>query len=150
MDLCLSQEISQVWARLEVTHQLKNQFLIVQIGATARQIAVHLNILLLKRTVIWIVTVNQLQMSTKTMLFAAKVINLDSLLIISFSIFIFLRFDLHCIALHVYISPKSWTNFRWHYLQETDIKLHSFKCNSTRNLESYKLQQRLLDHRWSE
>ena len=52
MDLCLSQEISQVWARLEVTHQLKNQFLIVQIDALVRQIAVRLNILLLKKIAI--------------------------------------------------------------------------------------------------
>ena len=83
MDLCLSQEISQVWARLEVTHQLKNQFLIVQIDALVRQIAVRLNILLLKKIAIWTVTVNQVKLSTKTIVFAVKVIQLDSLLIIS-------------------------------------------------------------------
>ena len=83
MDLCFTQEISQVWARLEVTHQLKNQFLIVQIDALVRQIAVRLNILLLKKIAIWTVTVNQVKLSTKTIVFAVKVIQLDSLLIIS-------------------------------------------------------------------
>jgi hypothetical protein len=52
LDLCFSQEISQGGAKLEVTHQLKLQFLIVQIDATASQIAVHLNILLQKRNAI--------------------------------------------------------------------------------------------------
>ena len=80
LDLCFSQEISQGGAKLEATHQLKLQFLIVQIVATASQIAVHLNILLQKRNVIWTETVNQLKMSTKTIVFAAKVLFLKQFL----------------------------------------------------------------------
>ena len=80
LDLCFSQEISQGGAKLEVTHQMKLQFLIVQIDATASLIAVHLNILLQKRNAIWTETVDQLMMSTKTIVSAAKVIFLNSFL----------------------------------------------------------------------
>ena len=52
LDLRFSQEISQGGAKLEVTHQMKLQYLIVQIDATASLIAVHLNILLQKRNAI--------------------------------------------------------------------------------------------------
>ena len=52
LDMCLSQEISQGGAKLEVTHQLKIQSLLVQIDAMDSQIAVHLNTLLQQRNVI--------------------------------------------------------------------------------------------------